>query len=127
VKTEGMEKLKQQTIKDIADTQDTINKLNAGKFTFGSMLKSDAEKKAQAMAKVELKAALEKDVEYYTVLKKLLTIYLNTIAIPAYKKQRTEAYVRAMGLMCRDEITNAEGINDCWSNFKNVIDGFRIK
>jgi hypothetical protein len=66
VKTEGMEKLKQQTIKDIADTQDTINKLNAGKFTFGSMLKSDAEKKAQAMAKVELKTALEKDVEYYT-------------------------------------------------------------
>ena len=50
------------------------------------MLKSDAEKKAQAMQKADLKAALEADVEFYTQLKKLLTIYLNTIAIPAYKK-----------------------------------------
>jgi hypothetical protein len=91
------------------------------------MLKSDAEKKAQAMQKADLKAALEADVEFYTQLKKLLTIYLNTIAIPAYKKQRTEAYVRAMGMMCRDEMLNAEGTLDCWSNFKNVIDGFRIK
>jgi len=122
-----MERLREKTIKDIADTQDTINKLNAGKFTFGSMLKSDAEKKAQAMQKAELKLALEKDVEFYASLKRLLIIYLNTIAIPAYKKQRTEAYVRAMGLMCRDEIVNAEGTLDCWSNFKNVIDGFRIK
>jgi hypothetical protein len=50
-KTDYMETLKDKTIKSIADTQDTINKLNAGKFTFGSMLKSDAEKKAQAMQK----------------------------------------------------------------------------
>ena len=91
------------------------------------MLKSDAEKKAQALQKADLKVALEADVVFYTQLKKLLTIYLNTIAIPAYKKQRTEAYVRAMGWMCRDEIMNAEGTLDCWSNFKNVIDGFRIK
>ena len=79
------------------------------------------------MQKADLKLALEADVGYYTELKKLLTIYLNTIAIPAYKKQRTEAYVRAMGMMCRDEMMNAEGTLDCWSNFKNVIDGFRIK
>ena len=63
----------------------------------------------------------------YVVLKKVLTIYLATIAIPAYKKQRTEAYVRAMGLMCRDELSNAEGTLDCWSNFKQVIEQFRIK
>jgi len=41
-----METLRQKTIKEIADTQDTINKLNAGKFTFGSMFKKDEEKKA---------------------------------------------------------------------------------
>lgn len=40
--TDYMETLRQKTIKDIADTQDTINKLNAGKFTFGSLLKNDA-------------------------------------------------------------------------------------
>lgn len=122
-----METLRQKTIKDIADTQDTINKLNAGKFTFGSLLKNDAQKKEQALAKAQLKAELEKDVEVYVVLKKVLTIYLATIAIPAYKKQRTEAYVRAMGLMCRDELSNAEGTLACWSDFKAVIEHFRIK
>lgn len=124
---DDMDRRREKTIKDIADTQDTINKLNAGKFTFGSMLKSDAEKKAQAMQKAQLKIELEKDVEAYIVLKRLLTIYMATIAIPAYKKQRTEAYVRAMGHMCKDEIGNAESTLDCWSNFKNVIETFRIK
>jgi hypothetical protein len=51
-----MENLRQKTIKDIADTQDTINKLNAGKFTFGSILKSESEKKEQAAAKALAKA-----------------------------------------------------------------------
>jgi hypothetical protein len=74
-----------------------------------------------------VKTQLEADVEAYSQLKKLLTIYLSTIAVPAYKKQRTEAYVRSMGLMCRDEIVNAEGTLDCWSNFKTVIEQFRIK
>lgn len=60
-------------------------------------------------------------------LHKMLLIYLATQAIPTYKKQRTEAYVRAMGYMCRDEITNAEGTLDCWSSFKTVIEQFRIK
>ena len=50
-KTDYMENLRMKTIKEIADVQDTINKLNAGKFTFGSMLKSDAEKKESALAK----------------------------------------------------------------------------
>lgn len=126
-KTDYMAVLRQKTIKEIADTQDTINKLNAGKFTFGSLLKNDAQKKEQALAKAQLKVELEKDVEVFVVLKKVLTIYLATIAIPAYKKQRTEAYVRAMGLMCRDELSNAEGTLDCWSNFKQVIEQFRIK
>ena len=48
-KTDNMENLKQKTIKEIADVQDTINKLNAGKFTFGSILKNEAEKKEQAL------------------------------------------------------------------------------
>ena len=71
-KTDYMETLRQKTIKDIAETQDTINKLNAGKFTFGSLLKSDAEKKQQALAKAQLKVELEKDVDYYAALKKML-------------------------------------------------------
>lgn len=113
-------------MKEIADTQDTINKLNAGKFTFGAMFKNDAEKKGQAIAKMTIKTEMEKDVECYIALMRLLKAYMATVAIPNYKKQRTEAYIRAMGWMCRDEITNAEVTLDCWSNFKTVIDQFRI-
>lgn len=91
------------------------------------MLKNEAEKKEQANAKAIVKIDLEKDVVAYVALKKILTIYLATVAIPAYKKSRTEAYVRAMGLMCRDEMINANGTLDCWSSFKEVIDQFRIK
>jgi hypothetical protein len=101
--------------------------LNAGKFTFGSMLKSDSEKKEQALIKANVKKQLEEDVQNYMTLKRLLTIYLATIAIPAYKKQRTEAYIRSMGLMCRDEVINAEGTLDCWSNFRNVLEQFKIR
>lgn len=125
--TDRMETLRQKTIKEIADVQDTINKLNANKFTFGSLLKNEAEKKEQANAKAIVKVDLEKDVVAYVALKKILTIYLATVAIPAYRKSRTEAYVRAMGLMCRDEMINANGTLDCWSSFKEVIDQFRIK
>jgi len=79
------------------------------------------------MSKAQVKAELEKDVDYYAALRKLLQIYLATVAIPAYKKKRTEAYVRAMGKMCKEETMNAENTLDCWSNFKSVIDTFRIK
>ena len=90
-------------------------------------MKSDAEKKEQAASKAAAKSELEKDVEAYATLKRLLTTYLSTIAIPAHKKARTEAYVRSMGLMCRDEMLNANGTLDCWSNFKEVIDQFKMK
>lgn len=36
---------KKKAIEQIKDTEETIQRLNAGKFTFGGMLKSDKEKK----------------------------------------------------------------------------------
>lgn len=65
---------------------ENINKLNAGKFTFGSMFKGEASKKQEAIAKETTRAELQKDVQLYDVLKKYLTIYLATVAIPNYKQ-----------------------------------------
>lgn len=45
---------KTKTISQIKDTEDTIQKLSAGKFTFGAMLKSDTEKKESIVVKQEL-------------------------------------------------------------------------
>ena len=61
------------------------------------------------------------------MLKKYLTIYLATVAIPNYKKQRIEAYVRAMGRMADAEVRNAENTYDCWNNFQKTIISYNIK
>ena len=71
---------------EIVSITDTINKLNAGKFTFGSMFKGDAGKKEEAIAKETVRSELQKDVKLYDTLKSYLTIYLATVAIPSYKK-----------------------------------------
>ena len=68
---------------------ETIDKLNANKFTFGALRKafsSEASKKEEALRKEAVRAELQKDSELYEVLKKYLTIYLATVAIPNYKK-----------------------------------------
>jgi hypothetical protein len=40
-----VESWKQKVIRDIKDIEETIVKLNSGKFTFGSMFKDEAGKK----------------------------------------------------------------------------------
>ena len=106
---------------------DTINKLHAGKFTFGSMLKSSDAKKESAVAKETARSELQKDVLLYDTLKKYLTIYLATVAIPNYKRQRIESYVRAMGRMSDAEVRNSENTYDCWNNFQKTIISYNIK
>lgn len=41
--------LKKKTVEEIKDIEETITKLNSGKFTWGGLLKSDLEKKQSAV------------------------------------------------------------------------------
>ena len=50
------------------------------------MLKSESQKKESAVQKATVKAEMEKDMINYDVIKKFLTIYLCTIALPDFKK-----------------------------------------
>lgn len=118
---------KRDAEKDIVNLTETINKLHSNKFTFGSMFKSEAGKKEDAIQKETVRSELQKDVKLFDVLKKYLTIYLATVAIPNYKKQRIEAYVRAMGRMADAEVRNAENTYDCWNNFQKTICSYNIK
>jgi len=111
---------------DIFSLNEACAKLNAGKFTFGGLLKSGSEKKASAVAKKAEVIELEKDVANYDVIKRYLTIYLATIALPAFKKGRVEAYVRAMGCMTFEEIKNSEAIMLCFQKFQDVIMDYAI-
>lgn len=79
------------------------------------------------MTKAQIKIQLEKDIVNFEILKKFLTIYLATVAIPQFKKQRVESYVRAMGHMCDGEVKNATSLLDCWSGFAKLIDSYNIK
>jgi len=91
------------------------------------MFKSESGKKEEAMQKETTRNELQKDVGQYDVLKTYLTIYLATVAIPQYKKQRIESYVRAMGRMADAEVRNAENTYDCWNNFQKTIISYNIK
>ena len=111
----------------IADTKETINKLNSGKFTFGSILKNDSEKKQSVVEKGLLIQELEQDVINYDTIKKILIIYLAQIAIPTFQKQSKERYIMAMGKMCVSEVKNSNTVADCWHAFKQLIDSYNIK
>lgn len=123
----AVDQRKRDAEKEIVSLTETINKLQANKFTFGSFFKNEAGKKEDAISKETVKAELIKDVKLFDILKKYLTIYLATVAIPAYKKQRIEAYVRAMGRMADAEVRNAENTYDCWNNFQKTILSYNIK
>lgn len=67
------------------------------------------------------------DILNIDVIKKILIIYLATIAIPEYQRNAKMRYVIAMGYMCDTEVHNAYTITDCWSAFKHLIDSHGIK
>jgi hypothetical protein len=121
-----IKKLQSDCTAEIMSLNEAVAKLNAGKFTFGGLLKSGSEKKASAVQKKASVLELEKDVANYDVIKRYLTIYLATIALPAFKKARVEAYVRSMGCMTYEEINNSESIMLCFKKFSEVIMDYEI-
>lgn len=66
-----------KALEQIKDTEETIARLNAGKFTFGGMLKSDKEKKESVILKETLIAELKQDVLNYDIIRRILIIYLS--------------------------------------------------
>jgi len=124
---QSIDSRKAKAVSQIKELEDDIAKLNSGKFTFGSMFKDEAGKKAQAIEKGNVKVELEMDVVNYDTIKKILTIYLATMAIPEFQRNAKRRYVIAMGHMCDNEVANAETITDCWDAFKQLIDSFGIK
>ena len=84
---------KKKAIEQIKDTEETIARLNSGKFTFGSMFQSEKGKKESVILKEALKTELQQDVLNYDLIHKILIIYLSTLAIPAYQKQAKVRYI----------------------------------
>lgn len=68
----------------IRDTEETIARMAAGKFTFTGMLKNEKEKKEAIIVKEELIAQLKIDVSNFDIIRRMLIIYLATVAVPQY-------------------------------------------
>ena len=123
----NIEAMKRKTIEAIKDTEETIRKLNSGQFTFSGMLRDESGKKQLALEKDRAKLELQEDVLNFDVIKKILTIYMATVAIPDFQKNAKTRYIIAMGNMCCSEVHNASTIVTCWDAFKHLIDSYGIK
>ena len=79
---------KQNAIKRLADDRDIVHKLSEGKFTFKHMFKSESSKVKQQTILLERINQSERDIENWDTIKKILTMYLAEVAIPAFKNSK---------------------------------------
>ena len=110
-----------KTLSRLKDHKETVEKLNAGKFTLKGMFKSQTGKATETQNILVLIAQDEKDLANYEIIKNFLTVYLFDIAIPGYKYSKIKNYVKAMTGFSHEEITNAQEQLQCWSEFLNMI------
>lgn len=90
------------------------------------MMKNEAEKKQSAVVKRQAKEEMEQDLLNYDIIRKILAIYVECVAIPSFKKRSSQRYMVAMGEMCKAEVSNATAISDTWAQFKKLIDSYNI-
>jgi regulator of sigma D len=109
-------------LKTIKSKQETIDKLNTGKFTFKGLFKNQNEKANEVNTLTQQIASIEKDISNYELIREHLIIYLSLIAIPAYKEKKFKTYLSAMRNFCTEEVDNAKSKLGCWSDFLGVID-----
>lgn len=87
---------KANTLKKLADERDTLEKLNANKFSFKTVFKSKTSKDKTTMQLVANIAQRERDIKNWDEIKRFLVVYIAEIAIPDYKKRKMQNYIGAM-------------------------------
>ena len=112
---------RREKAKEIDNLQKEVDELNAGKFKVKGMFKSGNEKKELASRKGLSRAEKQRDLESYDALITFLTVYMGTLAIPAFKQQRVDAYLRAMINMSSQEVGNASHALEYWAHFQETI------
>ena len=117
----GMLNNRREKVKAIQDLQKDIDELNAGKFKVRGIFKNENEKKELASRIGMTRAEKQRELENYDALITFLTVYMGTSAIPAFKQQRVDAYLRAMINMSSQEVGNANNAMEYWANFQETI------
>lgn len=113
---------KHKAMKALNEQQKLLKKIDEGKFTFKTMLKS---KNAKDQYKLELLQSIqqkEKDISNWDEIKKYITIYIMEKAIPLFKERMALGYQDAIKEFSCDEIHNATTNLKCWNEFKKVTE-----
>ena len=84
----------------LKEDKDTVEKMSSGKFTLKGMFSSQSGKASKTQNILQTISQTEKDIQNYDIIKNYLIIYLQEIAIPAFKHQKMKNYVAAMLTFC---------------------------
>jgi hypothetical protein len=116
---------KANTLKKLADERDTLEKLNANKFTFKTIFKSKTAKDKTTLQLVANIAQRERDIKNWDEIKRFLVVYIAEIAIPDYKKRKMQNYLGAMQSFSKEELENAQRQQNCWKEFYDLTRAFQ--
>ena len=93
---EGIDAAKNRDQARLRDSRETAEKMSAGKFTFKGIFKSQGEKASEAQNILSTISQQEKDLVNYDVMRAFLIVYLQEVAVPAFKHNKMRSYMKVM-------------------------------
>jgi hypothetical protein len=113
---------KHKAVKALTEQQKQLKRIDEGKFTFKTMLKSKSSKDQYKLELLQSIQQKEKDISNWDEIKKYITIYIIEKAVPLFKERKALGYHEAINLFSVDEIGNANNNLRCWTEFKKMTD-----
>ena len=117
----ALEGRKQKLENKIKNTNSELEKLNAGKKTFKTLFKSQTGKANTITNLTTFIAQAEKDVEIYSQLIKVVTVYLHEKVIPEFKEKKVKGYVLSLKDFSDSESKNSNELYKVWSSVLQQI------
>lgn len=113
---------KLKSMKELGEQQKLLKKIDEGKFTFKTMLKSKSSKDQYKLELLQSIQQKEKDIDNWDEIKKYITVYIIEKAIPLFQDRKAIGYQEAIRDFSMDEMHNAHCNLRCWAEFKKVTD-----
>mgnify|MGYP000430203604 FL=1 len=87
---------KHKSMKALQEQQKLLKKIDEGKFTFKTMLKSKSSKDTYKLELLQSIQQKEKDIDNWDEIKKYITVYIIEKAIPLYQDRKSIGYQEAI-------------------------------
>jgi len=87
---------KHKSMKALQEQQKLLKKIDDGKFTFKTMLKSKSSKDTYKLELLQSIQQKEKDIDNWDEIKKYITVYIIEKAIPLYQDRKSIGYQEAI-------------------------------